>query len=428
MNSHEWWKRLEKHGTLYNTILEHYEKEIVGQDHVKRLMAKVLSDIHQDLDNQKGKPLSILFFKGPTGVGKTEFVKQTAELLFGDKLWFVAINCEQLRQEHEWSATLFGSPKWYVWYGEAPLLDPKYIYSSWINGQKNDKLHKIATNKTHLNIILFDEIEKMHPKTIQSLLSMLDEWVINLKNGKTAYFNNSIIIFTSNVWESDAQQSINSVGFGSQSQQDEERKKDIKDKAFEQTFSPEFKGRLDHVIEFEPLQANFIDLLLSKYKKNLISDVLSLTRQKIMVQYSPDFNEYLKKHISNDKWYRNIDKVWDREVRNAVGTVIKIHRLQNYLNKHILDLFIENNDIEFKLSRELAKEGDLAIVNEHREIEWYTNPIKDDHMGSDDDWNNTTKKIDNPYTLAAALPIEQQTALQNLLYILILNPKQEPDS
>jgi ATP-dependent Clp protease ATP-binding subunit ClpA len=49
-------------------------------------MAKVLSDIHQDLDNQKGKPLSVLFLKGPTGVGKTEFVKQTAELLFGDKL------------------------------------------------------------------------------------------------------------------------------------------------------------------------------------------------------------------------------------------------------------------------------------------------------------------------------------------------------
>lgn len=64
-------------------------------------MTKVLSDIHQEFNYRSEKPLSVLFFKGPTGVGKTEIVKQTAELLFGDKMAFTHIPCEQMRMEHE---------------------------------------------------------------------------------------------------------------------------------------------------------------------------------------------------------------------------------------------------------------------------------------------------------------------------------------
>lgn len=415
MNINESGKKLEKHGNLYHSIIEHYNKEVVGQDHVKKLMAKILSDIHQDLDNKKWKPLSVLFFKWPTGVGKTEIVKQTAELLFGDKLWVTIINCEQLRQDYEWFATLFWSPKWYVGYGEAPLLDPKYIYSSWINASNNGNLHKIAQNKTHLNIVLFDEIEKMHPKTIQSLLSILDEGVINLKNGKTTYFNNSIIIFTSNVGESDAQQTMTSVGFGSNSEKDSKKKQEVKDQLFEQFFSPEFRGRLDHIVEFEPLDRNFLDNLINKYKKNLICDVLDLTHQKIMVQYWSNFNDYIKQQVSDNKWYRNIDKIRDSQVRKAVGSVIKINRLQNYSQKHILQIFIEDNEIEFELKRELHKNEDLVIANENWEIEWYLKPKQindnDNKLLEDQNLEETKKQV-----------------LWHIIYILQIKKSTDPET
>ena len=353
-------RKLNKQGALYSSILDHYNKNMVGQDHVKQIMAKVLSDIHQDLNSPKGKPLNILFFKGPTGVGKTELAKQTASLLFWDKNGYTRIDCEQLRMEHEGSATLFGSPAGYVWFEKKPLLHPENVYSAWHTAHKLESLHKIANSKYQMSIILFDEIEKMHPKTIQSLLSMIDEGIVTLKSGQKVDFKNTIIIFTSNIGETDASTSAHSIGFWNNQKKDEDKKQKIKDTLFEQTFSPEFRGRLDHVVEFEPLEANFIDELLEKYKHDLINDVLYLTEWRIALQYDDEVNNYIKEQVDTSKWYRNVDKVRDNQIRNSVGTVIKVNELTKSSNHHILQLFVEDGSIEFQLQEQPNKNYNIV--------------------------------------------------------------------
>lgn len=202
-----------------------------------------------------------------------------------------------------------------------------------------------------MNIILFDEVEKMHPKTIQSLLSMLDEGFVVLKNNETLDCRNSLIFFTSNVGESDAQQVATAVGFGNQNHTTQEKQQAIKEKIFEKTFSPEFRGRLDNIIEFEPLEKNFLDILLNKYKKDLIDDVLYLSGNKLLIEYDEQINDHIKNQIQEDKGYRNVHRIRQNLVQNELGSVIKIEKLLREKKHQILHVLVENNELIYELEQ-----------------------------------------------------------------------------
>ena len=126
-----------------------------------------------------GKPRGVLFFAGPTGVGKTELAKTLTELLFGDERAYIRFDMSEFGQEHA-DQRLIGAPPGYVGYDAG--------------GQLTN-----AIRERPFSVVLFDEIEKAHPRILDKFLQILDDGVLTSGRGEQVYFSESVIIFTSNL-------------------------------------------------------------------------------------------------------------------------------------------------------------------------------------------------------------------------------------
>lgn len=135
-----------------------------------------LSAAHQSQGSQA--PRAILFFAGPTGTGKTEMAKAISQLVFGQEQ-LLRFDCGELRQEHA-VARLIGAPPGYVGYDRGGEL------TEGIRAKPN-------------SVVLFDEIEKAHPRLLDTLLGVLDDGRLTSGQGETAYFGQAVLIFTSNL-------------------------------------------------------------------------------------------------------------------------------------------------------------------------------------------------------------------------------------
>ncbi|MDD2366986.1 MAG: AAA family ATPase [Desulfuromonadaceae bacterium] len=126
-----------------------------------------------------GKPRGVLFFAGPTGVGKTELAKSITETLFGDDRAYIRFDMSEFSQEHS-DARLLGAPPGYVGY------------------EAGGELTK-AVRSRPFSVLLFDEIEKAHPRILDKFLQILEDGRLTDGQGQTVYFSESVIIFTSNL-------------------------------------------------------------------------------------------------------------------------------------------------------------------------------------------------------------------------------------
>ena len=222
------------------------KKKIIGQDEAVHLVAQAVKRSRADLSGRR-RPASFIFV-GPTGVGKTELVKQLAAQLFDGPDPLIRLDMSEYMEKYAVSR-MIGSPPGYVGYEEA--------------GQLTEKVRRRP-----YSVVLFDEIEKAHPDVMNILLQILDEGKINDAQGRTVDFSNTVICMTSNAGSGD--QSTGGLGFNkSESQLSEDKTR----KALAQFLRPEFLGRVDEVITFKPLDQQTLEgiaaLMLDEYKPSM---------------------------------------------------------------------------------------------------------------------------------------------------------------
>ena len=225
---------------------------IIGQDEAVHAVAQAVKRSRADL-SQRHRPASFIFV-GPTGVGKTELVKQLAGQLFDTVDPLISIDMSEYMEKYAVSR-LIGSPPGYVGYDEA--------------GQLTEKVRRHP-----YSVVLFDEIEKAHPDVMNILLQILDEGKINDAQGRTVDFSNTVICMTSNAGSADH---TSLTGFGRTAEQ---TSRDKSMKALQEFLRPEFLGRVDEIITFRPLDQGDLEriaaLMVEEYRPGLAARGLTL--------------------------------------------------------------------------------------------------------------------------------------------------------
>ncbi len=241
----------------YLKMEERLEQRVIGQPHAIRKLARVLRRAAAGLRDPQ-RPVGSFFFLGQTGVGKTELAKAlAAELYDGEGL--VRVDCSEYALPHEY-AKLIGAPPGYIGHQEGGTLTD-------------------ALRARGASVVLFDEIEKAHPKVHQLLLQVLDEGVLTDSQGHTASFREAVLIMTSNVGAREVDDLDRRVGFGVETRAEEAEAESLK--ALRSCFPPEFVNRIDEVVVFKALgreeALRICNLLLEEVARYLEPKGLAIT-------------------------------------------------------------------------------------------------------------------------------------------------------
>ena len=242
----------------------------------------------------KHKPVSFIFV-GPTGVGKTELVKQLADDLFNAPESLIRLDMSEFMEKHSVSR-IVGSPPGYVGYDEA--------------GQLTEKIRRKP-----YSVVLFDEIEKAHPDVLNVLLQILDDGQITDAHGRKVNFENTIIVMTSNAG-SDTK-SAGAVGFGGSA--DDQGKERIM-KALRDFLRPEFLNRVDEIICFNHLSkenfAGIARIMLEELRKSLSDKGYTFHYDDALVDY------LVEKSYSMTYGARNLRRLIQKELEDPMAARI----------------------------------------------------------------------------------------------------------
>jgi len=237
---------------------ENLKRVIFGQNEAIETLGSTIKLARAGLRTE-GKPVGSFLFSGPTGVGKTEVSKQLA-LIMG--IEFVRFDMSEYMERHTVSR-LIGAPPGYVGYDQGGLLTES------------------VTKHPH-SVILLDEIEKAHPEVFNILLQVMDHGSLTDNNGRKADFRNAIVIMTTNAGAQDMSRA--SMGFQSQDHSSDASE------MIKKTFSPEFRNRLDGIIQFNPLPLEVIKTVVDKF---LVELQVQLDEQKVQIEVSDKAREWL---------------------------------------------------------------------------------------------------------------------------------------
>ena len=268
------------------------KEHIVGQDEAIEAVAAAIRRNRVGI-SPKHKPVSFIFV-GPTGVGKTELVKQLAQDLFNSPDALIRLDMSEFMEKHSVSR-IVGSPPGYVGYDEA--------------GQLTEKIRR----KPYA-VILFDEIEKAHPDVMNVLLQILDDGEITDSHGRKVNFENTVIVMTSNAG---SERKEGTVGFGHTVN---EQNRDRAMKALGEFLRPEFLNRVDEVICFNRLDeknfAGIARIMLDELQKSLEDKGLHFT-------WDEDVEDYLvKKSYSATYGARNLRRTIQKELEDVMAAQI----------------------------------------------------------------------------------------------------------
>ena len=273
-------------------LSDRLKTHIVGQDEAVDAVAKAIRRNRVGISPKK-RPVSFIFV-GPTGVGKTELVKQLANDMFDSVDALIRLDMSEYMEKHTVSK-LIGSPPGYVGYDEA--------------GQLTEKIRRKP-----YSVVLFDEIEKAHPDVLNVLLQVLDDGRITDAQGRVVNFENTIIVMTSNAG---SEGGVGGMGFG-RTANDQVKEKTMK--ALQSFLRPEFLNRVDEIITFNHLtEENFLgiaDIMLAELKDSLVSRGLSLTWDEAVRRL------LVKKAYSVTYGARNLRRTIQRELEDPISEAI----------------------------------------------------------------------------------------------------------
>ncbi|KAB0624112.1 ATP-dependent Clp protease ATP-binding subunit ClpA [Acinetobacter gandensis] len=234
------------------------KRVVFGQDEAIEALASAIKLSRAGL-KAPDKPVGNFVFAGPTGVGKTEVTKQLAKLL-GVEL--VRFDMSEYMERHAVSR-LIGAPPGYVGFDQGGLL--------------TDAIHK----NPHC-VLLLDEIEKAHPDVFNLLLQIMDHGSLTDNNGRKSDFRNVVLVLTTNI----GAESISRVSIGFMEQDNSRDNQDAMKKAF----SPEFRNRLDGVIQFKALPTTVIESVVDKFLTELQAQ---LDDKKVILEVDQDAREWM---------------------------------------------------------------------------------------------------------------------------------------
>lgn len=289
--------------------------KVIGQDEAVDVVSKAVRRGRICVSPRR-RPASFIFV-GPTGVGKTELVKQLANELFDTPETLIRLDMSEFMEKHSVSR-IIGSPPGYVGYDEA--------------GQLTEKVRRKP-----YSVLLFDEIEKAHPDVMNILLQILDEGKITDAQGRTVSFENTVIIMTSNAGSS---RSEGALGFG-KTQGDVNKEKALK--ALREFLRPEFLGRVDEIVVFNDLDEDAFKkiavLMLDEFKEPLRDKGITFTYTDEAVA------ELAKESVGGTRGARDLRNNIRRKVEDKIAEKI-IDNIDTPVTSITVD--VENGDIVLK--------------------------------------------------------------------------------
>lgn len=242
-------------------IEEELHKSVVGQDRAIKAVADAVRRNRMGFSDES-RPIGSFLFLGTTGTGKTELCKALAKFLFKDSNMMVRIDMSEYQQEYSVSR-LFGAPPGYVGYEQG--------------GQLTE-----AVRRKPFSVVLFDEIEKAHPKVFETLLQVLDDGRMTDGQGRLVDFKNTIIVMTSNMGQ---QEILHNLLGHEVTESDIEICTNSVMRQLRQRVAPEFINRIDNIIMFLPMTRQDVTRIAAIILEN---ECRKLKAKGIRLYYSPE--------------------------------------------------------------------------------------------------------------------------------------------
>lgn len=277
------------------------KKKVIGQDETIDKIVKNISRNRLGLRKSAHSAGNFIFI-GSTGVGKTYLAKQLANYLYGSEENMLRFDMSEYQSEIDVSK-LLGSAPGYVGYKESGLLVKRL-------------------SKYPESVVLFDEIEKAHPKIYDVLLQLLDEGFVTGSDGNKVDATKALIIFTSNIGVRNAKEFSSPIGFYNDFEKDKnKRKEDLIRKALNKRFSPEFLNRLDGICYFNNLDRESLKSILKNEMKEMNENIKTICGKTIVI--SDDVESWLLDKVEKeDNGARPIIRLLQQEIEEELTTMI----------------------------------------------------------------------------------------------------------
>ncbi|MBN1965467.1 MAG: ATP-dependent Clp protease ATP-binding subunit [Anaerolineae bacterium] len=298
----------------YASMIEHIHKRIIGQEEAVLAVSRAVKTARVGLKDKK-RPIGGFLFLGPTGVGKTELAKALAEFMFGDEDAMLQLDMSEFQNESTVNR-LIGSPSGYV--------------DSEAGGQLTERVKQ----QPYL-IVLFDEVEKAHPRVIDILLQVLEEGRLTDGRGNPVSFSETVIIMTSNLGDE----------YLAEAELDDEAREGVME-AVNDHFRPEFLNRLDEIVIFHPLSEEnlreILDLMLN-------SEIKLANQRGLSLDFTQRAKNWMLAQNDHPEWgARPLRRIIRRFVREpladfllqenpAAGTTVRISADKNGLTFRVVE-------------------------------------------------------------------------------------------